>query len=125
MYGFTLKPHSTAFFARSPERRQTHSVTVRKLCDSDARTPTCSEHDRWVASVGAACDGSDDHRAVTQRVLLPVELEGGCSVVVLRSHLEALEALLRRESEKRFQSFLCAASSDAAELMLRVSSLHL
>lgn len=60
-------------------------------------TPTCSQHDGWVASVGAARDGSDNHRAVTQRVLLSVELEGGCSVVVLRSHLEALEALLRRE----------------------------
>lgn len=66
----------------------------------DGAAPTCSEHDRGVAGVGAAGDGGDDHRAVAQRVLFPVELEGHSGAVTVGSHLETFETLLEMSREE-------------------------
>lgn len=58
------------------------------------RRLTSSKHDRWVAGVGAAGDGSDDHGAVAELIIISIELEVDLSALMLRSHLETLEALL-------------------------------
>lgn len=63
-------------------------------------SPTCSEHDGWVAGVGAAGDGSDKDRAVAQCILFSIKLEGDLSAVTLRGDLETLETLLKMSHNK-------------------------
>lgn len=55
---------------------------------------TCSQHDRRVAVVGAADDGSDDHRAVGQLVLLTTVQERDAGLLLLLGDVEAFETHL-------------------------------
>lgn len=55
---------------------------------------TCSQHGRRVTVVGAADDGSDDHRAVPKLILLTAVQERNFDVLLLLGDVEAFKSNL-------------------------------
>lgn len=61
------------------------------------RCLTCGQHDGRVAVIGAADNGSDDHRAVREAVLRPLVQERDRNSLLLLGYVEALKTHLNKQ----------------------------
>lgn len=61
-----------------------------------APPPTCGEHDRWVAVIGATGDGGDDHGPVGELIVSSFIMKGDGVILLLGCNLEASESDLRK-----------------------------
>lgn len=60
----------------------------------EADVLTCSQHHGWIAGVGAAGDGSNDHRAMSKSEFAVVVDKGLVVIVMVWSNLKTLKSLL-------------------------------